>query len=252
MEPFEKYAAQLTEAIQLNHSPVGIKFLDTLEPFKDRPVAQGHRFCQLIMRARQGEELILTPESITCPAAAAALGFKSLPPNLEAGQMLKAFGIFQEPRKGALTIRAMPRLELGRFKGIIAGPLDRLSFDPDVIIVEDEVEKLMWMALAYLNNRGGRLDFSTAILQAICVDTAVIPYTQNRLNMSFGCYGCRDATDIQPGEAALGFPASDLPDLADHLTHLAQKAIPNCRAKTIYHNLKDRLNGPGKKEPMKG
>ena len=40
----------------------------------------------------------------------------------------------------------------------------------------------------------------------------------------------------------MGFPACDLPDLAKHLTHLAQKAIPNCRAKTIYRSLKNKLN----------
>jgi uncharacterized protein (DUF169 family) len=251
MHSIKKYSNMIYEAVGLKNQLVALKFLVDLEPVKDRPVAQGHRFCQLIMRARKGEELLLTPEAISCPGAATALGFKPLPPNLESGQMLKAFGIFEDPGKGALTIRAMPRLELGKFKGIIAGPLDRVSFDPDVIIAEDEVEKLMWMALAYLNTCGGRLEFSTAILQAMCVDTAVIPYKQNRLNMSFGCYGCRDATDIQPGEAALGFPASALADLAEHLSHLAQKAIPNCRAKTIYRSLADRLNRPGGKESMK-
>lgn len=242
MEDLKTYADQLIKDVQLSHPPVGIKFLDHLESYKNHPVAQGYRFCQLIMRARRGEELVLTPETISCPGAAAALGFKPLPPNLEAGQMLKAFGIFQDPEKGALTIRAMPRLELGRYKGIVAGPLNRLSFNPDVIIVEDEVEKLMWIALAYLNSRGGRLDFSTAILQAICVDTAVLPFKLNRLNMTFGCYGCRDATDIQPGEAALGFPAKDLAELAGHLGNLAQKAIPNCRAKGIYRSWEERLS----------
>ena len=37
-------------------------------------------------------------------------------------------------------------------------PLAEFSELPDVVIVEDEVEKLMWIALAYLNDKGGRLN----------------------------------------------------------------------------------------------
>ena len=237
MEPFQGYAAQISEAVQLSRPPVAIKFIDKLEDFRDIPIAKGHRFCQLVMRARHGEEFILTPEAISCPGAAAALGFKPLPPKLEGGDMLKSLGIFADSLLGARTIRAMPRVEMGRYQGIAAGPLGDINFVPDVVIIEDEVEKLMWIALAWLNEEGGRLDFSTAILQAICVDCAVIPFTQNRLNMTFGCYGCRDATDIKPGEAALGFPVDGMNELARNLVFLARKAIPNCRSKGIFRSL---------------
>jgi uncharacterized protein (DUF169 family) len=62
---------------------------------------------------------------------------------------------------------------LGRYQGIIAAPLSRVEFEPDVVIIEDEVEKLMWIALAWLNRQGGRLDFSTAILQAMCKEKKI-------------------------------------------------------------------------------
>jgi uncharacterized protein (DUF169 family) len=244
MDQYHRFASHISDAVQLTQPPVGIKFLEKNTAIPEASLARGHRFCQLIMRARHGEELVLTPETISCPGAAAALGFKPLPPNLEAGQMLKAFGIFADQGKGARTIRAMPRLELGRYAGIIAGPLDRITFEPDGIIIEDEAEKLMWIALAWLNRQGGRLEFSTAILQAMCVDCAVIPFTQHRMNMTFGCYGCRDATDMKPGEASLGFPADGLEELASNLQFLAQKAIPNCRSKGIYRSLMEKI-GPG-------
>lgn len=237
MDQIQEAAAQISETVQLSQHPVALKFIDDLDAFKDQPTAQGYRFCQLVMRARQGKTMVLTPEAISCPGAAAALGFKPLPPKLEAGQVLKSFGIFSEPDRGARTIRAMPRLELGRYQGIVAGPLGDVDFVPDIVIIEDQVEKLMWIALAWLNHLRGRLDFSTAVLQALCVDCAVIPFTQHRLNMTFGCYGCRDATDIGPGEAALGFPADGLQDLATNIQFLARKAIPNCRSKGIFNSL---------------
>jgi uncharacterized protein (DUF169 family) len=240
MDQLHKTASQISEAVQLSRHPVAIKFIDDLDAFRDKPTARGHRFCQLVMRARQGKTMVLTPEAISCPGAAAALGFKPLPPKLESGQMLKSLGIFSDPELGARTIRAIPQLELGRYQGIVAGPLGEVDFVPDVVIIEDQVEKLMWIALAWLNRQGDRLDFSTAILQAICVDCAVIPFSQHRLNMTFGCYGCRDATDIGPNEAALGFPADGLKDLAANLQILARKAIPNCRSKGLLNSLMKR------------
>ena len=105
---------------------------------------------------------------------------------------------------------------------------------PDVVTIEDEVEKLMWIALAYLNEKGGRLEFSTSILQAVCVDSVVLPFLSGKINMSFGCYGCRDATDTQPNEAILGFPGSKLEMVIANLEHLNTQAIQRSRAKNVY------------------
>ena len=223
---------------------MAIKFIDKVGGLQGYTNCQRPSFLPVGYAGPHGEEFILTPEAISCPGAAAALGFKPLPPKLEGGDMLKSLGIFADPLLGARTIRAMPRVEMGRYQGIAAGPLGEVNFVPDVVIIEDEVEKLMWIALAWLNGKGGRLDFSTAILQAICVDCAVIPFTQNRLNMTFGCYGCRDATDIKPGEAALGFPVDGMNELARNLVFLARKAIPNCRSKGIFRSLIKKFRSP--------
>lgn len=89
-----------------------------------------------------------------------------------------------------------------------------MEIEPDIVVMEDETEKLMWIALANLNVHGGkRIESTTAILQATCVDATIIPYKQQKLNMSYGCYGCRDATDIKQGEAVLGFPFIDFEKL---------------------------------------
>jgi len=129
----------------------------------------------------------------------------------------------------------MPKLAEGQIGGLYLFPLSQAELEPDVIVVEDDVEKLMWVALADLHRRNGsRLTSSTAILQATCVDATVIPFLEKKLNLSYGCYGCRDATDIRPSETVLGFPAAILPGIVAHLEYLGQKAIANSRAKKAY------------------
>ncbi len=229
-------AALLRRQLGLNSAPVGVKFVSG-DPaaFKKARALSGHRYCQALMKARHGEHVLLDGQGISCPAAAAAFGFRPLPDGLNNGAGLVGFGITAAPETGAKMFRDMPALPPGKLKALYLFPLETAETEPDVVVVEDGTEKLMWLALAELNRRGGaRVDSGTAVLQAACVDATVIPYTARKFNMSFGCYGCRDATDIGPDETVLGFPFGDFEAIAGFVDLLARKAMPNSRGKNAY------------------
>jgi uncharacterized protein (DUF169 family) len=193
------------------------------------------------MRARHGEHVLLDAESIACPAAAAAFGFKALPEGLKTGKGLVGFGIVNEASTGQTMFEGMSKIEPGILKALYLFPLETADIDPDIVVIEDETEKLMWIALAYLNILGGeRVESSTAILQAICVDATIIPFKEQRLNMSMGCYGCRDATDIGNNETVLGFPFKNFQPVLENIEFLNQKAIPNSRGKNALRLLMKR------------
>ncbi len=102
-------------------------------------------------------------------------------------------------RRKAIEIKSL--LNLGSsmvgVKLIYLFPLEQADIEPDVVVVEDETEKLMWIALAQLNAQvGKRVTSSTAILQTTCVDATIIPYIEQKLDLSFGCYGCREAIEL--------------------------------------------------------
>jgi uncharacterized protein (DUF169 family) len=121
---------------------------------------------------------------------------------------------------------------------IAAAPLSAVRAIPDVVVVEGPPEALMWLALADLNVAGGvRRCGDTAVLQATCVDATLIPYLEQRLNFSLGCYGCREATDLGPNESVLGFPGARLEPLLAALDSLANKAVGRSRAKAVFENL---------------
>jgi uncharacterized protein (DUF169 family) len=229
----------------LNSSPVGVRFLkkDEEQPI-DAEILQKHRYCQALMKARKGENVILHGEEISCPAAASAFGFRSLPEKLESGKGLVGFGIVSDPEVGKEMFKGMPRLESGQFQSLHIYPLDKAEYIPDIVILEDDPEKLMWIALAYLHAVGGeRIQSSTAILQATCVDISIIPFLNQRLNFVFGCYGCRDAADLGENEAMLGFPESILYKIIEHLKYLNKKAIPRSRSKGALSLLEGKDTG---------
>ena len=235
-------ARQIISTLGLRFSPVGVRLLsDESEQAGGAKALRRHRYCQVVMRARQGDHVVLTEQELSCPAAAAAFGFRPLPEGLASGKGLVGFGIVSEEAVGRRMFEAMPRLQPGRVHQLHLFPLDEALHRPDVVLVEDEVEKLMWIALAYVNVTGGeRVQSSTAVLQATCIDSTIIPYTENRLNLGYGCYGCRDATDLGPQETAMGFPGAMLSPITDYLEFLSQKAIPSSRSKRAWAVLQHR------------
>ena len=161
------------------------------------------------MMARHGASVTLDAAGISRPAATAAFGFRPLPPALATGRGLVGFGIVADPAVGKRMFDGMPHFASGSLARIVLCPLHLAPRVPDVVVVEGPVETLMWLALADLNVHGGeRRVGNTAILQAACVDATIVPHSEQRLNFALGCYGCREATDLGPGETVLGFPGA--------------------------------------------
>lgn len=231
---------KVKQILGLTTSLVGVKFLFAEnEILANIEKLNGYRYCQALMKARHGAHVLLDAEGISCPAAAAAFGFKPLPDGLKTGKGLVGFGIVNEEATGNAMFEGMTVFPQGALKAVYLFPLEKVSIEPDIVVVEDETEKLMWIALAQLNVQGGkRVTSTTAILQATCVDVTLIPYREQKMNLSFGCYGCRDATDIGHNETVLGFPFKDFNAIVESLEFLNQKAIPNSRGKNAFAMLK--------------
>lgn len=236
-------AKQIKEWVGLSTYPVGVKFIFGNGQISDMNIERlhGYRYCQALMKARHGEHVLLDAEGIACPAAAAAFGFKPLPEGLKTGKGLIGFGITKEESVGKKMFTGMTILKPGELEALYLFPLETAIIEPDVVVVEDQIENLMWFALAYLNVKGGeRVESSTAILQATCVDGTLIPFKEKKMNLSYGCYGCRDATDIKPDESVLGFSFNDFDKISEYIEYLSLKAIPNSRRKNAFTLLNKR------------
>ena len=232
----------MKEILGLTYEPIAVKFLTEKSQLAGFEIPSERRYCQVLMGAREGNKLLLTTDNISCPAAAWALGFKEPPPKLSSGEMPAGMGIFGSPAAAKNTLDTMPRLEMGKYQMVACCPLGEAPFEPDVIVLESAVEHLMWGALANVFETGGRLEFSTGILQATCVDGTIIPFLTQNVHASLGCYGCREATNMAENECVLGFPIKDLGNIVNSLQKLNERAIPRVRGKAVYKALISRKN----------
>lgn len=157
---------QVIAVLSLSSSHVGVRLLlDNEQPPDVAKRIAHHRYCQALMRARRGEHVVLTGDNVSCPGAAAAFGFRPLPEGLKSGKGFVGFGIVADEAVGKKMFEGMPKLKPGQINRIYLFPLSTSIQSPEIVVVEDEVEKLMWIALAYLHAKGGaRIQSSTAVL----------------------------------------------------------------------------------------
>ena len=232
---------KIKNILNVEREPVGVKFIkeDELSRLKDQYDSSAKmRYCQALMRAGKGEKIIITAENIACPASAAAFGLKPLPEMLSSGQMLYNMGLFATPEAGAKAMSGMARLAQGEYSAVILSPLETMEMEPDVVVIESQPEHLMWLSLASIYETGDRLEFNSAIFQATCVDSTVIPFTSGKLNSTLGCYGCREATDVTEDENLIGIPYGDLSNITENLEKLSDKPMKRARAKEAFHNFR--------------
>ena len=226
---------KLEKILGLDCPPIAVKIIKTEEPLPDIKLpTQKSRYCQLLMLARKGQTLMLNAEKIACPAAKAALGLGPLPEKISTGEMLCTLGLFLSKEAAAKTMSMIPRIKLGTAKAVVAGPLRDFPLEPDVVVIESLPEHIMWLALARNFKEGGRLDFNSSIFQAECVDVTTVPYLTGEVNITPGCYGCRQATDTPPEHMFMGIPAKLLPEIVESLEALSEKAMKAVREKSVY------------------
>jgi len=189
-----------------------------------------YTFCQFLMKAREGGKLLATGNNIACANGVSALGFQPVPEKLMTGEFLAYLGTF-EKEAAKRTMEAMPRFELNKYSAIALSPLAEVDFEPDIVVIESKPEHLMWLSLAAIYQEGGRLNFSSSISNGTCVDVTVVPHLTQEINVSLGCYGCRNATSIPDENLLAGFPGNQLEAIVHSLT------MPRTRGKKAYKRL---------------
>lgn len=246
MSLYTEQAEILKSIFQLKREVVAVKFLEEkdLSPlFESYDSNTKMRYCQALMLAGQGKKIILSSSNISCAAASAAFGFSPLHSKLASGEGHFNTGVFGSPESAAKIMSEMPRLEQNHYHSVVLAPLGEAEWIPDIIIIESDPETLMWLNLSLIFHTGERIQLSTSVIQATCVDATVVPMLSGKSNSSFGCTGCREASDLSSMEAIIGIPMKDLGTMIENIKILSEKVIPKNRAKFLYSKFAETNSG---------
>ncbi len=230
-----EYAKILTDVLELVRQPAAVRFITESEEVPDNYTDDYNlSFCQFLMMAQRGYQLFADLYNVSCPNGAAALGLCPLPEEIRNGQVTLDMGVYASQVEGARVSALTPRLEKGKYRGILISPLAKAEFEPQVVVFQGRPFNIMWLMAAENYKRGTRLNFSTALCQGTCVDAVIVPFLNGDINLSLACYNSRNATDIGEDEILIGIPYEHLGDIVYALPRLKSSIITRSRAKPMY------------------
>ena len=128
----------------------------TRRPHRDMDVQV--TICQAIgISRRYGWAVEVTPDDLSCPLVFVPFGF-SAPVTFQAeGHCVRGY-LHGDGKAGAISEQIVPRLEHGKYTGILMAPLDRAEFEPQVVCVYGNSAQVMRLVQASLFSRGGALN----------------------------------------------------------------------------------------------
>lgn len=152
---FNQYGEELEKLLHLRTSPIAIKLLEkeedipvgAIRPKKDRNVHIA--LCQAFaMARRQGESIAMMKEDHWCWAPLIGLGLVECEEGSESYREVVQKIFVENKEKGEkLFAKSFPRLEYGKYAGLVCAPLKTANFEPDMVMIYSnpaQLRSMLW------------------------------------------------------------------------------------------------------------
>ena len=197
--------------------PVGIKFL-TKRPDMVGRIRESMAFCEMLKRAQEGHAFYAGKENHTCEAGLYVLGQADAPDPYVSGEFGAGLKIFEEPRSGSRMYQYIPKISKGVVHYIAFSPLDKLSFDPDVLVIlaKTSQTEILLRAMSYRTGKMWSSKFSPAIG---CAWIFIYPYLTGELNYTITGlgHGMKRRKLFPEGQQLISIPFDLLPSMLKSL-----------------------------------
>jgi uncharacterized protein (DUF169 family)/Pyruvate/2-oxoacid:ferredoxin oxidoreductase delta subunit len=241
------------QTLNLRWSPVAVRLM---RPGEDIPEGMMEpsapmRYCQSIIAARRGNCIYMPLRKHACPDGSGILGLAEMSHKLKSGDLYLLFKKLPNLEIAQKMISTRSEFAPGTYTATLVAPLEMANFEPDVVIFTLRPEQAMWMCCAKTYATGDRQVFHTSGYNSTCADLTVQVMKSGEMNVSFGCYGARAASEIDDFEQYVSLPYDQLPILAEALKKLSKKSIPEERRKIYLPPVIDSVAKPGLDDNVK-
>lgn len=208
------------EKFEFDRSPVGVKFLagppDKLERLDERLA-----LCEMLKQAQEGRAFFADAAMHACEAGLYVLGQAEAPEPFINGAFGAGLQIYEAARSASRLYQHIPRIGRGLVHHVAFAPLDKLSFDPDVLILlaETPQTEILLRALSY---RTGQMWISKYTPAIGCAWIFAYPYLSGELNYSIAGlgHGMKRRRLFPEGRQIVSIPFDILPTLLKTLAHM--------------------------------
>ena len=197
--------------------PVGVKFLAKPPDMVER-IDKNMAFCEMLKNAQQGHAFFAGAENHTCEAGLYVLGQADAPEPFINGEFGAGLQIYEENRTASRLYQHIPKIGTGVVHYVAFSPLDKLLFDPDILILlaDTNQTEILLRAMSYKTGKMWVSKFTPAIG---CAWTYIYPYLTGELNYfitGLG-HGMKRRQLFPEGRQIISIPFDLLPSLLQTL-----------------------------------
>jgi uncharacterized protein (DUF169 family) len=214
--------------------PVGVKFLPT-KPKGIKRLDKTLALCEMLREAQEKGPFYVTRENFEC-VGPLLLGMVEPEPIFESGMVGPLLKIFKEARANKRIYEYIPRMMKGTVNYVAFSPLDKLSFEPDVLVVtaNPSQAEVLLRASSYATGKmwSGR---GTPVMG--CAWIFVYPYLSGELNFTItGLYsGMKTRAVLPEGLIVISLPWDLLPGIVKNLQDM-EWVLPEFKETRDEHN----------------
>ena len=208
------------DKFEFDVQPVGIKFL-VKQPDGIKRLDDNMALCEMLKKAQEGNAFLVDKENHACEAGPHVLGQADAPEPFTSGEFGAALKIFEDTRSASRLYHYIPRMGKGVVNYVAFSPLDKLPFDPDVLVIlsKPNQTEILLRAMSY---RTGKMWSSKCSAAIGCAWIFVYPYITGELNytMTGLGHGMRRRKLFPEGHQIVSIPFDLLPSMLQTLQEM--------------------------------
>ena len=207
----------ILDKFEFDVQPVGVKFL-AKRPDSIGRLDQNLALCEMLKKAQEGNAFFADKENHVCDAGPYVLGQADVPGPFISGEFGAGLRIFEDARSASRLYHYIPRIGKGVVNYVAFSPLNKLPFDPDVLIILSKTSQteILLRAMSY---RTGKMWSSKCSAAIGCAWIYVYPYLTGELNytMTGLGHGMRRRKLFPEGHQLVSIPFDMLPSVLQAL-----------------------------------
>jgi uncharacterized protein (DUF169 family) len=219
MRPFTQDLS-IFKKFEFEKSPVGVSFLFN-KPTGIEKLDKTMALCEMIKEAQQSKApFYVTKENEDC-FGKVVLGMEEIPPFAASGRIGVELEIFQNERANSRIYQHIIKLPKGTVNYVVFSPLDKLTFDPDLLILlaPTRQAEIVLRAMSY---SAGELwaPKGTGVLGCAWIYT--YPYQSGKVNYTVTglAFGTKSKEVFPEGMLLISIPYNWIPIITQNLKEM--------------------------------
>ncbi|MBN1160573.1 MAG: DUF169 domain-containing protein [Dehalococcoidales bacterium] len=206
---------------KFERKPVGVQFT-AVKPKGIKRIAKELNFCEMIKEAQEGNAFYVGPDDWVCVGVEQAiLGMKDVETILVSGMLGGEDKLFASASACRAMYQHLPHLPKNSVQYVVFAPVDKLSFDPDVLVITANINQAATI-LRSVTYSTGEPFASKALPVVACAWIYIYPVVSGEINYYITGLGqgMQQLNIFPPGLFLISVPFQRIPTMLENLKEM--------------------------------